>query len=451
MSSGRLDEPIRLGARTARNRLMHLAVNPGLADEHRMSPGLTAYLAVRAPHLGAIVSGLTPVHPSSVYKSSVLKNIGDADLRWIASTNQHPVIGTNMYRLKTDPSRPGGRFEQVGMSWLKHGFTALAETQFCGGNCTFEPGHSSGNWLGMGCADPYWATLNGSQNRLGPRSEVNATTGFYPFDGSHPTGTGNATLRKRLLVADVDVDPALNFGARYWVEGQYVTSDDAGSGNGLNNASHREITVNANRDVAYAADSTNRCPWDTSGGPELTYCAQPAILAWNAADPSVEIRAVDVGGDGRFHVGRKAHDLGGGSWRYEYAIHNLNSDRSAQAFQVDFADGTTVAGEGFADADYHSGEPYADTDWSAAVDPVAGTVSWGTDLYATDPDANALRWATLYNFWFDASAPPTAISHETLTLFKPGFPCRVLVSFDENFIFQDDFETGDSCSWSSLH
>jgi hypothetical protein len=378
-------------------------------------------------------------------------NIGDADLRWVAGNNQHPVIGTNMYRLKVDAERPGGRFEQVGMSWLKHGFTALAETQFCGGNCTFEPGHGSGSWLGMGCADPYWATLNGSQSGLGPRSEVNAATGFYPYDGSHPTGTGHSTLRKRLLVADTDLDPALNAGARYFVEGQYVTSDDALSGNGLNNASYREITVSASRDVSYVPDAQNRCPWDTSGAGEPTFCAQPALFAWREADLSVEIAALDVPADGRFYVARKVHELGGGSWRYEYAIHNLNSDRSAGGFAVDFADGTTISGEGFADADYHSGEPYSGTDWTAAVDAAGGAVAWSTDLHSVDPNANALRWATLDNFWFDATAQPDAITHHTLTLFKPGTPCRVPFSYSPTYVFSDDFETGDSCTWSSVN
>src|SRR5262245_37278476 len=54
-------------------------------------------------------------------------NIGDTALLWIASNNQHPVIGQNMYRLSND------RFEQIGQSWLKHGFTAL-QGQVCN-NC----------------------------------------------------------------------------------------------------------------------------------------------------------------------------------------------------------------------------------------------------------------------------------------------------------------------------
>src|SRR6185295_15691427 len=52
-------------------------------------------------------------------------NIGNVNVKWIAGTNEHPVIGQNMYRLKN------GRFEQVGLSWLKHGFTALTGTICC--------------------------------------------------------------------------------------------------------------------------------------------------------------------------------------------------------------------------------------------------------------------------------------------------------------------------------
>ncbi|MHC4695592.1 MAG: hypothetical protein ACYTFA_02490, partial [Planctomycetota bacterium] len=46
-------------------------------------------------------------------------NLGTAHAYWIADSPFHPVIIQNAYRLKDD------RFEQIGLSWLKHGFYAL--------------------------------------------------------------------------------------------------------------------------------------------------------------------------------------------------------------------------------------------------------------------------------------------------------------------------------------
>jgi len=161
-------------------------------------------------------------------------NIGNVNVKWIASTNEHPVIGQNMYRLKN------GRFEHIGQSWLKHGFTALTQDLCC--TCNGQ----GGAVLGIGCSDPYGAGLNASQGNLGPRSEVNAATGLYPYPyilGSNPQ-TGNA-IYKRLQIKDADLEPTLNVGALYFGEGQYVTRDDATLSNKNNNASYRRAAVTA--------------------------------------------------------------------------------------------------------------------------------------------------------------------------------------------------------------
>ena len=54
--------------------------------------------------------------------------------------------------------------------------------------------------------------------------------------------------------------------------------------------------------------------------------------------------------------------------------------------------------------DSHSGEPYDTSDWSSGV--VDGAVVWSTSEYTANPDANAIRWGTMYNFWFDCDAAP---------------------------------------------
>ena len=126
-----------------------------------------------------------------------------------------PVIAQNMYRLKND------RFEQVGQSWLKHGFTALTQ-DICDCGCNGE----GGSVLGVGCSDPYCCGLNGSQGGLGPRFEVNPSKGeyLYPFTAKDQTGD---SIYKRLQVKISDLDPALDGGGQYFVEGHYVTPDDA--------------------------------------------------------------------------------------------------------------------------------------------------------------------------------------------------------------------------------
>ena len=60
----------------------------------------------------------------------------------------------------------------------------------------------SGSYLGVGCSDPYGAGLNGSQSGLGPKSEVNASTGVFVWanPGGHGDLPSNGTLDGRLRV-----------------------------------------------------------------------------------------------------------------------------------------------------------------------------------------------------------------------------------------------------------
>ncbi len=101
-------------------------------------------------------------------------NLGTKDCIWFQNPNEeHPFIIMNLYRLKDD------RFEQIGQSWIKHGFYALASQQCGSSPCTFEPEHlpHEGNWLGQNCTDTYSAYLNAVRSTMGPRHEVNPWTG----------------------------------------------------------------------------------------------------------------------------------------------------------------------------------------------------------------------------------------------------------------------------------
>ena len=330
-------------------------------------------------------------------------NIGDAELGWSAWTNDHPVFGANLFRIRN------GRFEQLGLSWLVHGFVALSNN-VCSCGCI----PTNGTTFGIGCSDSNSAFIQALASVNGPRSEVNAHTGNFLFphgDGIPiPNGYG---IFKRLQVSVSDLDPAQNGGGSYYVEMFTIAPGDALAGNGANNASYRKV----------AASQTN-------GEWQLAFAAQPvrgypAIYAWQLEDPQVVIRQVPVPGDGLFLAGAKATYVGEGFWEYEYAIENLNVERAARAVLVDIPSDVVVQNVGFHDVDYHSGEPFDSTDWTALFNDAETYLRWYTTPFEVNPNANALRWSTTYNFRFQANRAPVPGS-VTIDLFKPGTPASVV-------------------------
>jgi len=320
-------------------------------------------------------------------------NLGTCRANWVANTPEHPVIGQNLFRLKD------GRFEQLGQSWLKHGYSA-SQMNSCSSSC--DP--SDEDHLGVNCSDTYVGVLNGNQAGQGPKFEVNPTTGVFPFPATNISTTGDA-IYKRLQVHNSDLDPSLNLGALYFAEVQYVSHDDASRGHGANNASYRRVGVLRTNDGQYQL---------IVGA--TTVREKAAIQAWKAADPTV-VEVVKTSAEGTLILSASAKSLGGGMYRYEYALQNIDCDRAAGAFHVPLVSGSVVSNLGFHDVDYHSGEPFDGSDWTGVAGP--SEVSWSTVPYAVDPNANALRWGTLYNFRFDANIHPGAVT-ATIGFFKPG-------------------------------
>ncbi len=343
---------------------------------------------------GSVVVGGQTIMAYAIGTTSC--NIGDSLLDWFASPdNRHPFIPQNLYRIK------GGRCEQIGLGWGKHGFTAL-QGSLCGA-CTPS---SSGTWLGVGCSDPYSAGLNGSQSGLGCRSEVNAATGVFPGTPNAGMPGAAATIGRRIQVNANDLNPTLNAGATYFAEAQYIHPGDAAAANDDNNGSWRAFTVGALASGAYTLSLTG-----------ATIQQQPAVAAWRTAMPAVTLVNADVASDGRFTAGYLVTDNGNGTWHYEYAVQNINSHRSGRSFSVPVPTGAVITNVGFHDIDYHSGDPYSGTDWTSSVS--GGAVTWTGGDYAVSANSNALRYGTLYNFRFDATTPPTAAT-ATLGLFRPG-------------------------------
>ena len=315
-------------------------------------------------------------------------NIGNVEAEWISGSGaRHPLIAQNLFQLVD------GKFLHIGQSWLKHSFCAVSENT-CG-DCQ----GTDCDTLGIGCADTYWATLNDGQDG-GAKSDILT---FTPGNThTHPYTTPNngpTAIRGRLQVHDSDI---LN-GGLFFAEAQYVTHDEP-LNNRWNNASWRAVNVGLTSmsGVAGCQSSVN--------------FLEPAIRAWE--DNGATVREVTTPQEGAdVLLGYTVNDNGDGTWTYVYAIQNLNSERSVGSFQIPIPDCANITNVGFHDVDYHSGEPYDATDWSVSTD--GGFVRWETEDHGQNSMANAIRWGTMYSFWFDADMAPGTTSG-TLGMFVPA-------------------------------
>ena len=350
-------------------------------------------------------------------------NRGTENVDWFAlPDNDHPVVPQNMYRMSSAANN-SDRFEQIGQSWLKHTFAA-ASSNTCGFGCNGV----GGDHLGSGCSDLYSSGLNASQTGLGSRAWVNPFSGSFPggnvpdnHDGHHHDGVSH-----RIRVEVSDLDTTLNPGATYFVEGQYVTPHEytwcqthPTECNMFNNVSYRQFNVHG---------GPNNFTFSPSGS---TIQMQPAIMAWTGA--TVSQVEPDPGNDGIWFVGYKVTNPSAGLWHYEYAVYNENLDRGIQSFSVPLIPGVNISNIDFHAPPQEPGWPndgtqnnqgYSSTPWS--VTQASGSITWDTETFAQNQNANAIRWGTLYNFRFDADQPPQN-ANATVAYFKTGSPMMVAI------------------------
>ena len=206
-----------------------------------------------------------------------------------------------------------------------------------------------------------------------------------------------------LQVAESDLQTA---SAQYFIEARYVIQDDV---NPLNNVGWRRFTPSFSGGVWTFTLATS-----LSNGPALDAWVDPqnppAGQAHTAIDDS----------DGLLRLAVQTTDLGGGQWRYDYALQNLDFDRRIRSFTVPLRAGVAVSNLRFADADSD-----AANDWSGSIN--AGAVVWATSTMAQDPNANALDWGQLYDFGFDADTAPVN-TNVTLGVFEPGASTELVAS-----------------------
>jgi hypothetical protein len=354
-------------------------------------------------------------------------NNGDQPVDWFALPNtDHPVVPQNLYRMSGGVSN-NDHFEQIGQSWVKHTFEAL-ESTVCGtcntANC------QTGTHLCPGCSDPYTSGLNGDQDQIGSRAWINPFTGSFPANADDHSGHVHDGVSHRILVETSDLITAQNPGATYFGEAAYISPHEytwcvahPDQCNMFNNVSHRQFTV--------------------SGGPTTfsfspvspTVRMQPAIQVWAGTGATVNQVEPVPGTDGIFFVGYKVTGPTAGVWHYEYAIYNENLDRAIQSFEVVFPgfEPFSLTNIGFHAPPQHppwahdgtvGDAGYSSAPWTFTESFTSAT--WNCETLAQNPNANAIRWGTLYNFRFDSSAPP-ADSTANVGFFKTGSPISVQI------------------------
>ena len=349
-------------------------------------------------------------------------NNGVVDLNWFQIPNtDHPVIPQNLYRMSGGTGNTE-RFEQIGQSWLKHAFTALTQN-ICNLGCNGV----GGPHLGSGCSDPYDASLNYSQSGLGSRAWVNPFTGAYPSTARDHSGHTHTGTSHRVMVAVSDLSTTANPGATYFAEGQYVTPHEyawcganPGQCNMYNNVSYRQFTVTGTASpFSFASAGT-------------TQRSKPAINAWTGATLNPIEPAPGVDGTGV--VGYKVSNPSAGVWHYEYAVYNSTLDRAIQSFSVPLGCGVTASNIGFHappneagsanDGSTPSGTGFSNAAW--ATTQTLNALTWNSETFAQNANANALRWGTIFNFRFDSNRPPMATT-ATVGFYKTGAPIMVAI------------------------
>ncbi len=327
-------------------------------------------------------------------------NLGETPAQWLSGTPNTSAVAHGVFRLA------GGRFEQVGVSWVSHersvgAYNICATCQGAGPTA-----------LGVGCGTESFAPYTALWSNLTSRKDVNASTGsFMALPSATTVGPDLFYGRMPIREADILNQPT---GKMFFVEAQAIHPADAAAGLGDNNHSYRRFDfVQSDLHVLFRSD---------------TFEERPVLYAWrdhgrgpNLPDPDVRISESFVPGEGggKFLIGSKATQVAGGRWRYDYAVQNMNCDRAARSFRVPLGSASGAANTYFHDVAYHSGDPYDGADWTPSV--MGMEVGWSTQTFVANANANALRWGTVYTFSFTSSTAPQTVT-ATLGLFKPGAP-----------------------------
>jgi hypothetical protein len=384
--------------------------------------------------------------PDSTLRNSALAN--SADVPWYTkftspqppyNNDQHPFLIWNLYRVDAN-----GKLEQIGRSGVKHAFVSVNVGCAPGSNCSF------GNILGQGCGDTYATGNNDSAFDLGPRREIIPATGQWGRCGSifddtdnnagdglagcdgQEDGQSNGNFGSRMIVRESQIDPALNPGAKYYWTSWYIVRDDI---NIYNTMGFLDVIPAWNSSFSEWV-MPNRSGTSFQVGAAIDQWVTPGTVAADRRNNELSVA------EGHARVAVRTVDVGGGQFRYDYAVENFDFARGVtqnaepnlrvvrnlgfDAFSLPIPAGVTVSALEFADGDLDPAN-----DWTATV--AGNTVTWTCPLSAAPSPptrcviGTELNWGTLYRFGYTANAAPQTVS-STLTVAEAGTPAVYQVS-----------------------
>lgn len=331
-------------------------------------------------HLGTFPNGV-----SGLVMATTACNIGTVKVPWEAPMDEdHAMISFLIAR------ENNGRLEQISdYSYLKHGFFALTSS-FCN-TCTEGP-FGGGDVLGLGCSDTYATTNNGDMFWLAPAGEIDPWLGTWSANCSYfdlglvpaPSCDGLRSLSQsqvsslgpvgtRVNVFDADLDVP---GAEFYYQSHYAIRGEPKAVRGDNLGSRQFLPT-----WGGSKWNTASIAGDFKNG--------PVLRRWTGASLSQVGNGDD---DGVIYGGVKVTGPVDGIYHYEYALQNRDNNRGIDSFSLPLCDSARIFNAGFKDVD---GNPV--TDWVAT--------QGSNDLTWSGP-GNALRWNSIYNFWFDSDAAP---------------------------------------------
>ena len=327
--------------------------------------------------------------------------------------DQHPYLIWNLYRINAN-----GRIEQVARSQVKHAWLTT------NGGCESGEYHDN-HILGRGCSDTYSAGNNDANQDLSYRKEIIPAKGLWGRCGSlfDPGCTSSNTnpnpaddgYERRMVIREQQISPTRNPGASYLFDSWYIARDD--------------INIYNSQASLWATPSWSGSVWSLGGTGFKLGSVTDRWVSENVP-AGTQVANVELAVDeGHAKLAVRVTNLGSGTWRYDYALHNLDFSRPVtqgsgnnlrvlsstgfNRFSIPVPSGAAITDIWFSDGDLDAGN-----DWPATV--ANGEISWSA------PAGNTLDWGVLYSFSMTANHPPVT-SAGKVHVAEAGTPASFVV------------------------